>query len=55
MSKDEEIDDQVNADLEFTRRAEELLFKLRTQSQGTPGPSVEEDEVQKDKETRKNE
>jgi hypothetical protein len=54
MSKDEEIDDQVNADLEFTRRAEELLFKLRTQSQGTPGPSVE-DEDQKDKKTRKNE
>jgi hypothetical protein len=31
MPKDEDIDDQVRKDWEFTRRAEQLLNKLRTQ------------------------
>jgi hypothetical protein len=29
-NKDDEIDDQVSADWEFTRRAEQLMSKLRT-------------------------
>jgi hypothetical protein len=31
MPREEDIDDQVRMDLEFTRRAEQLLNKLRTQ------------------------
>jgi hypothetical protein len=38
MAKDDEIDDQVKADWEFTRRAQELISKLRTK--GTAGPSA---------------
>jgi hypothetical protein len=39
MSRDDDIDDQVNADREFTRRADQLLNKLR--NQGTAGASPE--------------
>jgi hypothetical protein len=31
MGRDDDIDDQVRRDWEFTRRAEQLLDKLRTQ------------------------
>jgi hypothetical protein len=31
MSKDDDIDDQVDVDREFTRRAEQLLTRLRNQ------------------------
>ena len=46
MPRDDEIDAQVHADWEFTRRAQQLMSKLRTQ--GTAGHStddpVEDDE-----------
>jgi hypothetical protein len=38
MAKDDEIDDQVSADKEFTRRAEQLMSRLR--NQGKTGPSA---------------
>lgn len=36
MSRDDDIDDQVHADLEFTRRAEKLISRLRTQGKARP-------------------
>ena len=33
MPKDDDIDDQVNRDWEFTRRAEQLMNRLRTMGQ----------------------
>jgi hypothetical protein len=52
MAKDEDndINGQVSADLEFTRRAEELLSKLRRRNKGPAGAS--EDEL-KEKEREK--
>jgi hypothetical protein len=40
MPRDDEIDDQVRSDWEFTRRAQQLMSKLRTQ--GTTGAVVQE-------------
>ena len=52
MPKDEDIDDQVRKDWEFTRRAEQLLNKLRTQ--GTmAGSSAEDQPVTDDKPKQK--
>ena len=50
MARDDEIDAQVNADWEFTRRAQQLMSKLRTQ--GTAGRATEDpvqDEEPEDK------
>ena len=55
MAKDDDdtINGQVSADLEFTRRAEELLSKLRRRNKGPASPS--EDEVkEKDREKERN-
>ena len=49
MSRDDDIDDQVDADQEFTRRAEQLLTKLR--NQGMAGGPSSGDERQEDSET----
>jgi hypothetical protein len=49
MARHDEIDAQVNADWEFTRRAQQLMSKLRTL--GTAGRSPE-DPVQ-DEETER--
>jgi hypothetical protein len=38
MPRDDDIDTQVKADWEFTRRAEQLMIRLRTQG-GKIGPS----------------
>jgi hypothetical protein len=52
MPKDDDIDDQVRKDWEFTRRAEQLLNKLRTQ--GTmAGSSAEDHPVDDDKPKQK--
>jgi hypothetical protein len=40
MAKDNEIDAQVDADREFTRRAQQLMNRLRTQT--TASRSTEE-------------
>jgi hypothetical protein len=51
MTRDDDIDNQVDADQEFTRRAEQLLTKLRNQGMaGGPSPG---DERQKDGDTPK--
>ena len=36
MPRDDDINDQVNRDWEFTRRAEQLMNRLRTMGQATP-------------------
>jgi hypothetical protein len=55
MSRDDDIDDQVDADQEFTRRAEQLLTKLRNQGQaGGASPRAEKQkdgDVPKDDDT----
>ena len=50
MGKKDEIDAQVSADWEFTRRAQQLMSKLQTQ--GNAGRSME-DPVQEDDETER--
>ena len=40
MARDDEIDDQVRSDWEFTRRAQQLMSKLRTQ--GTAGETAQD-------------
>ena len=50
MSKDDDINSQVDVDREFQRRAEQLLTRLRSQGMA-PGASQEEkkdDEPPKD-------
>jgi len=49
MSRDDDIDDQVDADREFTRRAEQLMTKLR--NQGIVGGASPQDAKQKEDET----
>ena len=39
MPRDDDIDTQVKADWEFTRRAEQLMDRLRTQGKTGPVPS----------------
>ena len=46
MPRDDDIDDQVRRDWEFTRRAEQLLNKLRTQ--GTMAGSPADDQPAED-------
>ena len=42
MPKDDDIDDQVNRDWEFTRRAEQLMNRLRTMGQASPSGQEQE-------------
>ena len=49
MHRDDEIDAQVTADWEFTRRAQQLMSKLRTL--GTAGRATE-DPVQEEETER---
>jgi hypothetical protein len=45
MSTDDDIDDQVETDREFTRRAEQLLTRLRNQGKaGGAAPDAQKDE-----------
>jgi hypothetical protein len=50
MSKDDDINSQVDVDREFTRRAEELLTRLRNQGMagGPPPDQQKDDEPAKD-------
>jgi hypothetical protein len=41
MPRDDDINAQVNRDWEFTRRAEQLMNRLRTMGQATPSSREE--------------
>ena len=48
MPRDDDIDDQVNRDWEFTRRAEQLMNRLRTMGQATHSSGEEHDSPPED-------